>query len=58
MDIVSSVGRDEKWLVRSLEGDINQCDIAEKHRKMTAGPFQFLRGTYWHWAETVYGADV
>jgi hypothetical protein len=58
MDIVSSVGRYEKWLVRSLEGDINQCDIAEKHRKMTAGPFQFLRGTYWRWAETIYGADV
>jgi hypothetical protein len=58
MHIVTSVGRYEKWLLRSLEGDINQGDIIEKHRKMAAGAFQFLRGTYWRWAETIYDPDV
>jgi len=58
MDIVTSVGRYETWLAKSLVGDINKDDIAEKHRKMVLGPFQFLRATYWRWSETIYRPKV
>src|ERR1043165_1861764 len=58
MDIIVSVRRYEKWLARCLDGDIKLDDIAEKHRKMAVGPFPFLRGTYWRWAETIYEPKV
>jgi uncharacterized protein (DUF2252 family) len=53
MDIVKSVVRYENWLEKALQGDVNRDDIGEKHKKMAAGSFQFLRGTYWRWAETI-----
>jgi hypothetical protein len=31
-----------------------RSDLAEKWRKMSAGPFPFLRATYWRWAETIF----
>ena len=58
MDIVASVARYEKWLEKALEGDVNREDVEEKHKKMAAGPFPFLRGTYWRWAETIYDPKV
>jgi hypothetical protein len=28
-------------------------DIEKKHKRMREGPFQFLRATFWRWAETI-----
>lgn len=56
MDIVESVERYETWLRARLKGDVNEKDLAEKHEKMAAGPFPFLRATYWRWAETILEA--
>jgi len=58
MDIVKSVISYENWLEKALQGDVNRDDIDEKHKKMAAGAFQFLRGTYWRWAETIYEPKV
>jgi hypothetical protein len=43
----------EDWLRDQLQGDIVKDDLAEKHEKMSDGPFSFLRATYWRWAETI-----
>lgn len=43
----------ERWLKAELDGDIVARDLARKHEKMAAGPFEFLRATYWRWAEEI-----
>ncbi len=53
MDIVQSVTAYESWLRAQLGSEIVESDIEAKHKKMCLGPFPFLRGTYWRWAETV-----
>lgn len=54
MNIIESVDNYEKWLRQQLSGDVFERDFDEKHEKMTDGAFQFLRATYWRWAETIY----
>lgn len=53
MNIFRSAERYESWLRRQLDDTIEK-DLAVKHRKMADGPFEFLRATYWRWAETIY----
>jgi uncharacterized protein (DUF2252 family) len=53
MNIIRSVERYDAWLSRQLKGNIIRDDLASKHEKMAADPFQFLRATYWRWAETI-----
>jgi hypothetical protein len=53
MNIIRSVERYDAWLARQLKGDIVRDDLASKHDKMAGDPFQFLRATYWRWAETI-----
>ena len=43
----------EDWLRQQLHGDVVEADLAEKHEKMKANAFVFLRATYWRWAETI-----
>lgn len=50
-DIETSTAKYEKWLGRRLRGQLIDDDLKEKHKKMKAGPFPFLRATYWRWAE-------
>jgi hypothetical protein len=52
--IVESAAAYEKWLEAQLDGEIFAGDLEEKHKKMTKGAFQFLRATYWRWAETIF----
>jgi hypothetical protein len=53
MDIRKSADRYEAWLRQQLKGDLDEIDLAEKHEKMAKDAFQFLRATYWRWAETI-----
>jgi hypothetical protein len=53
VNIVQSAKAYERWLREQLRGDIVEDDLREKHEKMAADVFQFLRATYWRWAETV-----
>jgi hypothetical protein len=53
MNIINSVERYDAWLSKQLKGNIIRDDLASKHEKMAADPFQFLRATYWRWAETI-----
>ena len=53
MNIFKSAAGYEDWLRRQLD-DVVEKDIAVKHQKMAGDPFQFLRATYWRWAETIY----
>ncbi len=54
MNIVELVGKYETWLREQLNSDVFEDDVDDKHQKMADGAFQFLRATYWHWAETIY----
>jgi len=54
MDIVQSTSAYERWLKQQLQGDVVPGDIVTKHKEMCAGPFPFLRATYWRWAETIF----
>lgn len=54
MNILKSVERYDSWLATQLKGDVDKLDLAAKHKKMAEGPFQFLRATYWRWAETIF----
>ena len=56
MDIIQSVDRYDTWLRKQLEDDFVEKDLKKKHKKMAKDAFQFLRGTYWRWAETIYQA--
>ena len=53
MHIKRSADRYEAWLRKQLNGDLDEHDLAEKHDKMAKDAFQFLRATYWRWAETI-----
>ena len=56
MNIVKSTARYEAWLRKQLNGDVFEDDFDEKHQKMADDAFQFLRATFWRWAETIYDA--
>lgn len=53
LDIIKSTRAYENWLREQLRGQIVEKDLEEKHEKMDADAFQFLRATFWRWAETV-----
>src|SRR3954469_21912740 len=53
MNIVESTKAYEAWLRKQLRGDVIEKDLRKKYEKMAADSFQFLRATYWRWAETV-----
>lgn len=53
MNIVKSVERYDTWLRKQLRDEFVKKDLKKKHKKMAADPFQFLRATYWRWAETI-----
>ena len=53
MNIIRSTAAYERWLHKQLNGDVVPKDLDEKHVRMAAGAFQFLRATYWRWAETI-----
>ena len=53
MNIVKSVERYDAWLRKQLKDEFVKKDLKKKHKKMAADPFQFLRATYWRWAETI-----
>ena len=48
MDIVKATARYEAWLAERLT--LIRADLDLKHRAMSAGPFPFLRGTFYRWA--------
>jgi hypothetical protein len=52
MNIVKSVARYEAWLRNNFER-VRREGPQQKHKKMAADAFQFLRATYWRWAETI-----
>jgi hypothetical protein len=52
-DIVQSTAAYDAWLAAHLRGSLVACDLADKHDKMAADAFQFLRATYWRWAEMI-----
>ena len=54
MTIFTSARRYEIWLREQLD-DVVEAHLAAKHAKMAKGPFEFLRATYWRWAETIDG---
>jgi len=56
MNIIRSVARYDAWLAKQLKGNLVRDDLKQKHEKMAKDPFQFLRATYWRWAETIYKA--
>jgi hypothetical protein len=43
----------EHWLERQLNGEVVTGDLKKKRKKMSDGPFPFLRATYWRWSETI-----
>src|SRR5689334_10890252 len=55
--IQTSTDRYEKWLKEQLGTDFVKKDLVEKHKKMKANAFTFLRATYWRWAETILEPD-
>src|SRR6266545_1589415 len=50
MNFVKATARFEEWLGRRLV--LNPAELGFKHRQMASGPFLFLRGTYYRWAQT------
>ncbi|MBX9909277.1 MAG: DUF2252 domain-containing protein [Beijerinckiaceae bacterium] len=51
--ITASARAYERWLKAKIGPDFVDADLDEKHRKMRRDPFNFLRATYWRWAETI-----
>jgi len=43
----------EDWLAGALDHHLVEADLKEKHKKMRADAFSFLRATFWRWAETI-----
>jgi hypothetical protein len=58
MSIIESVETYDAWLERQLKGTFVKNDLKKKHKKMAKDAFQFLRATYWRWAETIYNHNV
>jgi len=52
-DFPQSMKAYEAWLKQALGGVVDRSGLARKHKKMADGPFPFLRGTYWRYAETL-----
>lgn len=52
MTIFGSAQQYEDWLRKQLD-DVVETDLAAKHDKMASDSFQFLRATYWRFAETI-----
>jgi uncharacterized protein (DUF2252 family) len=57
MNVIESVDRYEGWLKQQLKRDLRKKDLKKKHKKMAKDAFQFLRATYWRWAETIYDVE-
>jgi len=53
MNIFQSAKRYEAWLRRELGDDAVEEHLRAKHQKMAEGAFEFLRATYWRFAETI-----
>jgi hypothetical protein len=51
--ITASTKAYEDWLRRQLGREFVEKDLCTKHDKMSKGAFEFLRATYWRWAETI-----
>ena len=49
MNIEEATARYERWLGRFMP--LVRADIEEKHRRMTLGPFLFLRATFYRWCQ-------
>ena len=49
MDVVTATRAYETWIGRQTS--LVRSDLAFKHQEMAAGPFLFLRATYYRWAE-------
>ena len=49
-DFVKATKDYEKWMTEHLK--IVPADLAKKHAAMAKDPFNFMRGTYYRWAET------
>ena len=58
MNIIESVDKYDAWLEKQLKNDFVKKDGKKKHKKMAKDAFQFLRATYWRWAETIYDPKV
>lgn len=52
-DFPGSMKTYEDWLKQALGGVVDRSGFARKRQKMAEGPFPFLRGTYWRYAETI-----
>jgi hypothetical protein len=53
MGIIASTRAYEAWLARQLGGAIVRKDLRQKHAGMARSPFEFLRATYYRWAEEI-----
>jgi len=53
MGIVEATRAYEAWLARQLGDAIVRKDLRRKHAGMAKGPFEFLRATYYRWAEEI-----
>ena len=54
MNIVDATEKYEQWLCQALAGEVVSADLKKKRKKMRKGTaFQFLRATYWRWADTI-----
>src|SRR6478609_3956341 len=53
MNIFQSAKRYEAWLRSELGDDAVEEHLRAKHQKMAEGAFEFLRATYWRFAETI-----
>jgi len=53
VNIVQSTDAYEDFLRAELGREVIEEGLREKRLEMAAGPFPFLRATYWRWAETI-----
>jgi hypothetical protein len=53
VNIVQSTDAYEDFLRAELGREVVEEGLREKRAEMAAGPFPFLRATYWRWAETI-----
>jgi uncharacterized protein (DUF2252 family) len=53
MSVERSTARYEQWLQEKLKPnqEIFDCQIKKKHKAMADDPFQFLRATFYRWAQ-------
>jgi len=54
MNILESSIAYERWLSQELKGNVDKKALKTRHATMAADAFQFLRATYWRWAEIIY----